>query len=185
MIHLRHDCLVFSTADGEEIPCSVRQVTVEFMGDSIGLVDEEVIEQAAEAVLHYFKTDLGRTTVTVAEFYLALERALRGLGLKVSATETDPASPRTSDMDLRHFLSASDPTCELLFFSTLREALRHRLSDSHRVLRFNGLRGCVKRINGTKRWSPRCQSLSDQIVDYLRHCLSLECHGTTCALVVV
>ena len=120
MIHLRHDCLVFSTADGQSIPCSVQQVAVEFMGDSIGLVDEEVIQQAAEAVLHYFKTDLGRTTVTVAEFSLALERALRGLGLNVSATETEPASPRAVDLDLGLLLSESDPNCELLFFSALR-----------------------------------------------------------------
>src|SRR5678815_1507218 len=80
MILLRHDCLGFKTADGEAIPCTAQQMTVELLGESAHLVDEEVVKNAAEAVLHYFKTELGRTTVTTAGFSQALEHVLRGLG---------------------------------------------------------------------------------------------------------
>src|SRR5437899_4191672 len=97
MILLRHDCLVFKTMDGECIPCSSEEVTLEIIGDAIGLLDENVIKEASAGVLHYFKEELGKTTVTVAEFAGALERALRALGLNVqnSAAESAPA-PRPS-----------------------------------------------------------------------------------------
>ena len=65
MILLRHDCLVFKTMDGECIPCSSEEVTLEIIGDAIGLLDETVIKEASAGVLHYFKSELGKTTVTV------------------------------------------------------------------------------------------------------------------------
>jgi len=52
------------------------------------------------------------------------------------------------------------------------------------VLRFRGLRDCVKRLAGAKRWSARCNDLNDQIVEYLRTCLSAEPKGSSCALMV-
>src|SRR5256885_17173717 len=83
MILLRHDCLVFKTMDGECIPCSSEEVTLEIIGDAIGLLDENGIKEASAGVLHYFKSELGKTTVTIAEFAGALGRALRALGLNV------------------------------------------------------------------------------------------------------
>ena len=52
------------------------------------------------------------------------------------------------------------------------------------VFRFRGLRDCVKLLTGAKRWSPHCQSLNDQIVEYLRGCVGAETTGNRCALVV-
>ena len=185
MIHLRHDCLVFKTASGEQIPCSVQQVTVEFMGEAAAWVDDEVIQNAAQAVLHYFKTELGRTSVTVAEFSMALETALRGFGLNVATGSSDKTPVRVTEMDLRKILSRPDQGCELVFFTSLRNAVRRLFRESPQVLRLSGLRGCVKTMTGARRWSPRCQTLSDQIVEYLRGCLSRESGGAPCALVVV
>jgi hypothetical protein len=66
----------------------------------------------------------------------------------------------------------------------LRDELRFQLDQSPQLVRFNGLRGCVKQLAGTRRWTRRCQSLSDQIVDYLRHCLSNESNANRCSLLV-
>src|SRR4051812_39138629 len=87
MILLRHDCLVFKTLDGESIPCSTEQVTLEIIGDAIALLDEQTIKQASAAVLHYFKAELGKNSVTIAEFSSALEHALRSLGLNVQSAD--------------------------------------------------------------------------------------------------
>jgi hypothetical protein len=51
-------------------------------------------------------------------------------------------------------------------------------------VRFRGLRGCVKQLAGVRRWSPRCEHLQDQIVAYLRGCLTAETEQNQCALVV-
>ena len=52
------------------------------------------------------------------------------------------------------------------------------------MMRFRGLRGCVKQLSGAKRWSNRCEKLSEQIVEYLRGCLTAEPEQKECALVV-
>src|SRR5438552_3224385 len=75
MILLRPDCLVFKTPNGESIPCAVEKVTVELIGGAVDSLDKDLIRNAAVAVLHYFREELGRQTVTMAEFSLALEQA--------------------------------------------------------------------------------------------------------------
>ena len=184
MILLRPDCLVFRTTDGENIPCSVKQVTVELLNESGQVMEEEFIRNAAEAVLHYFKTDLGWTSVSVAEFTMALERVLRGLGCNVKWISSESALPQITETDLRQLACESGKGFELFFFSRLREELRFKLNQEPRLMRFQGLRGCVKQLMGAKHWSHRCQRLNDQIVDYLRTCLHVEGKGQGCALVV-
>lgn len=185
MILLRPDCLGFKMANGEAVPYSAQQMTVELMGDAAHLVDEEVVKNAAEAVLHYFKSELGRTTVTTAEFSQALEHVLRGLGFDVQSQATvNSPSPRVIESDLRLLACQSGKGFELIFFTKLRDELKLKLGESPHVLRFSGLRGCVKQLVGAKRWGSRCQRLNDQIVEYLRTCLSSEVAGRQCALVV-
>jgi hypothetical protein len=184
MILLRSDCLVFEMNNGEHIPCSVSSVTVELMGASAAEVEQEIIEHAASAVLHYFQNDLGRTTVTLSEFTCALEKALRGLGLNVVCETPASAPERVNSADLRLLAAESGKTFELGFFPRLREQVRHELASGPHLIRFLGLRGCVKQLSGARRWTPRCQELSDQIVEYLRGCISQENPAQPCGLVV-
>src|SRR5262249_15442564 len=98
MILLRRDCLVFKTAEGD-FPLAAEQVTMDVIGDAIELLDEETIKHASEAVLHYFKVELGKTTVTVGEFTKMLERALNALGFTVLPAQLPIVSapaPRTA-----------------------------------------------------------------------------------------
>ncbi len=184
MIQLRSDCLAFETATGESIPCAAEQVTVELIGEAVASLDKDLVRQAAAAVLHYFKHELGRSFVTVGEFTMALERVLHGFGLEVQCTPSVPPAPRVAESDLRQLACQSGQGFELIFFQRLREELRTQLRQSPRVLRFKGLRGCVKQLVGARRWSGRCQQLNDQIVDYLRHCLGAQKDAPSCALVV-
>ena len=195
MILLRPDCLVFRTTEGEDIPCSAHEVTVELMGDSAKWLDADLVGHAAEAVLHYFKSEKGQNTVSVGEFSEALERVLRGLGLDVKAAGKDTPTfttgdsspmipPRVVEADLRLLAGESNLGGELVFFPRLRDVVRRELDGSPTVLRFSGLRDCVKQLTGAKRWGSHCQSLNDQIVDYLRNSLRSEQSGSNCAMVV-
>ena len=74
---------------------------------------------------------------------------------------------------------------ELLFFPQLRQELKRQLDQSPNILRFHGLRDCVKQLAGTARWNRRCQNLDDQIVEYLRGCWETECASQFCALLVL
>lgn len=197
MILLRPDCLVFKTTDGEQIPCSAHEVTVELMGDCVEWLDQAYVQEATEAVLHYFRTEKGQSAVSVAEFSEALERVLRGLGLESkSAAAKASAAPvadgpaagstdsRVVEADLRQLADGPDKSCELFFFPKLRATVRQGLDRAPQVLRIHGLRPCVKQLTGAKRWGPHCQALNDHIVEYLRTCLSTEKNSLGCTLVI-
>jgi hypothetical protein len=183
--------LIFRTNDGEQFPCSAEWVTFELMGEGAQLVDPEVVRNASAAVLHYFKHELQRQSVSVGEFAVALEKVLRSFGLSVYADDQPQAAvaqpgPPVLELNLKDLAgNAASEGIELLFFPMLRQELKRKLGQSPKVLRFHSLRDCVKQLAGTDRWNRRCQTLDDQIVDFLRSCWETEPAGRTCALMVV
>jgi hypothetical protein len=180
MIALHHDCLLFQLHSGESVPCSAEMITVEIVGEAHGFLDPEMLRHAAASVFHYFKVELAREAVTVGEFSLALEKVLGHLGHTLSAS----APGEISDTDLARLVRETGDSLELFFFPRLRDELRIQLRQSPRLVRFRGLRGCVKQIAGARRWSNRCERLEDQIISYLRECLTAETAQLDCALVV-
>ena len=171
MIQLHTDYLVFETAEGD-IPCAVEEVAIELVADSTALLDPDLIREAAAGVLHYFKEELGKDHVSVGEFATALEKALQGLGLSVKTSEPTGPKPRVVETDLKRMATESGEGFELAFFPRLRREVEAQTGQLPCELRFTGLRACVKTLAGSTRWNGRCQRLSDQIVDYLRSCLS-------------
>jgi hypothetical protein len=189
MIALHNECLVFQLHNGESVPCSADMIAVEIVGEANSLLEPETLRHAAASVFHYFKTELARETVTIGEFSLALEKALLHLGYSIHAHAPASGPDEMSDADLGALASETGGSLELLFFPRLRDELRIRLRTSPRLVRFRGLRSCVKQLAGARRWSSRCEQLQDQIVDYLRGCLTAEtAQGETaqaeCSLVV-
>ncbi|MCC6232682.1 MAG: hypothetical protein IT580_08555 [Verrucomicrobiales bacterium] len=188
MIQLRSDCLVFEVESGDKIPCSVEKLTIEVLSDSLDKVDPDVIQQAAKAVLHYFRDDLGRDTVTVQEFTSALEEVLKGLGFTVeNATHTGPAPSepgRIVEANLDAMACETGDDLELKFFPRLRSELKLLLEGTPRVVRFHGLRPCAKRLARVQRWCPRSEQVSDEIVAFLRSCWGAEKARRDCALMV-
>jgi hypothetical protein len=159
MIALASDCLVFRTAAGENIPLFAEAVSVELMGDAAGLLNAEFVQDAANAVFHYFKHELDRQAVSAAEFAGALEKALRGFACVEAASAPAPSIPRVVESDLSRLAGESTHASELFFFPRLRDELRHQLRQTPRLLRFHGLRGCVKRLLGARRWTPAARAL--------------------------
>jgi len=95
MIALRDEFLLVAQEGGQFIPCSVEHLTFELAGAAAQQVDPEWMRQAAAGVLHYFKEELGKSHVTVAEFTAALSKVFQGLGLtaEVQSIEPQPPSP--------------------------------------------------------------------------------------------
>jgi hypothetical protein len=184
MIALQSDCLLFQLTNGESVPCSAEMISVEIVGGVDDLLDPEVLRHAAASVFHYFKNELCRETVTVGEFAGTLEKVLRNLGFTIRAGALESRSQKILESDLCLIARESGDSLELFFFPRLRDELRAQLRQSPRVLRFHGLRGCVKQLAGARRWSVRCEQLRHQIVEYLRQCLTAEPEQNDCALVV-
>jgi len=187
MIALMSGCLLFRLASGESIPFSEEMVSVELVGDAAGKFDPEILRHATASVFHYFKNELGRESVTIGEFAEALEKALRGLGFNVTSDALEPLRRERRGLveaDLLKLAHESGESRELFFFPRLRGELQAQLRRAPRLVRFRGLRGCVKRLAGARRWGLRCERLEEQIVEYLRSCLDAEPGRADCALVV-
>lgn len=184
MIALLSDCLLFQLTNGESVPCSSEMISVELVGGNNGWLDPEVLRHATASVFHYFKNDLCRESVTVGEFAGALEKVLHSLGFTLRAGTKESCLLENRETDLGLMACESGGSFELFFFPRLRNELRAQLRQAPRVLRFRGLRGCVKQLAGARRWSVRCEKLQDHIVEYLRQCLTAEPASTDCALVV-
>ncbi len=184
MITLATDCLMFEMANGESVPFSAEMISVEFEGEPGQWLDAEFVRQAAKAVFHYFREELGRDTVTMGEFANALEKALRGFGQSSRGADQLTAETGVAVSDLTRLARESGEGCELFFFPRLRDELRQQLLQNPRLVRFHGLRGCVKQLVGAQRWTPRCRSLQERIVAYLRECLSAEPQVPGSAMVV-
>lgn len=184
MITLATDCLLFQLAGGESIPFSADMISVDLMGETAIWFDPDFVRHAAKAVFHYFQRELGRQTVTLAEFAEALEKVLKGFKPSTPEPLEQPRTTEVAQSDLRQLASSSAYGCELFFFPRLRDELRAQMQQKPRMLRFHGLRGCVKQLVGAQRWTPRCQLLEEQIVAYLRECLSAEVSQKEFSLVV-
>jgi hypothetical protein len=183
MITLAWDCLLFTLATGETVPFSADMICVELSGEDARLFDPDFVKEATGAVFHYFKHELGRESITVGEFSEALEKVLQGFDFS-RRTAVSKAAPRVIESDLRRLVDESGSGCELFFFHRLRDELRLQLERGPQLVRFSGLRSCVKQLAGARRWSARCRTLHEQIVDYLRNCLSRESAPRNCALLV-
>lgn len=187
MIQLHPDYLVFHTSQGENIPASAETVTIELIGDAASSIDPEIVREAAAAVVHYFKEELKQEQVSIGEFSKALERVLNTFGYNVSSNpgtaSEPPANVAVADLS-QLAVESKGSAFELVFFQKLREQFHRLIESAPHILRFEGLRRCVKELLGVKHWCRRCENLSDQIVQFLRACLEAEC-GTICPGLVV
>lgn len=184
MIAFASNCLLFELPTGERVPFTTDMISVEVLGEGLSVINPEVVRHAAASVVHYFKHDLGRETVSLGEFAEVLEKVLQGLGYNVQQESAVTAPGASGRADLHQLAREAGEAGELVFFQRLREALRAQLRRTPQRVVFSGLRPCVKLLAGARRWGPRCQWLQEQIVAFLRDCLDAETPPDQCVLVV-
>lgn len=184
MILLADNFLFFQLASGESVPFTSDMITVELTGGTPAEWEHDFLEHAAASVFHYFKSDLSRKSVTVAEFAAAFESVLHGFGLKLESGQVAVARDDAANKDLLLLAKHAGAARELAFFPRLRGAVKSQCQLTPRFIRFHGLRGCVKDLVGAARWCPRCDRMRDQIIEFLRRTLSKETAGENCALLV-
>src|SRR5438552_18303361 len=107
MIALASNYLLFELEGGETVPFSADSMSIEVCGDSAALFDSEFVRHAANAVFHYFKYELERQTVSVAEFSGALEKILNGFALHTLRGGAHLPAPAVLESDLRPLAEAS------------------------------------------------------------------------------
>ncbi|MCX7722621.1 MAG: hypothetical protein N2379_06110 [Verrucomicrobiae bacterium] len=183
MILLADDCLLFELPNGTAVPLRPEMIRFESTGGAHAALDTEAVNEAAAAVFHYFKHELKRTSVSLGEFAVALEKVLTALERAAREAARNTHTSTHTESDLAELAEVVDGV-ELLFFLELRRLMRRQLRNAIGPLRFRGLRGCVKRLCGLRRWNATCEALSDQIVAYMRECLEAEAADKTCTMII-
>ena len=184
MIALASNCLLFKLPSGENVPLSAEMISVELMGEAAASFEPEFVRNAAAAVFHYFRHDLGRETVSVAEFTELLQKVLRNFGANFHCIKELSLPIAKLEDDLQILAHQSGEVRELAFFPQVRKAVRSQLRISPQLVRFRGLRDCIIHLTGARRWSPRCDRLREQVLEYIRQCFGAEPHSHRAALVV-
>ena len=168
---------------GNFLPLVVEQITVELVDNAAPLLDPALIQEVAAGVLHYFKSELGRTCVSMSEFAAALTEVLDAMGLSADVVSTAPQSD-VRVFDLRLLAAHCGKMGELEFFSRLRALLREQLAEAPPRLEFHGLRGCVKLLAARRHWCRTCDKLEAWIVHFLRGWYAQEPGSSGVSLVV-
>lgn len=181
MIQLNPDYLIFETS-GKHIPCSAELATLDMMGTDGLTIDSDLVKNASAAVLHYFKHELNQESVSVGDFAQALHKVFHTLGVGLELETTD--SPRVEESDLERLAKRAGDGSELFFFAYLRDELKRTLQAGPRLVRFHGLRECAMLLAGTHRWNRRAQAISDQIVEFLRTCWTVDSGSQTCTMLI-
>lgn len=202
MIRLHSDYLVFELDSGESVPCSVEAIAFELVEAVAGLADRNVIENAARAVVHYFREELGKESVCINEFIDSLSFVLKEFGYEVETRSFESLSAEEndeipSDSETQITKSQSNSLVEILedqrekgelmelsFFKQLRETVLSELQDQPDILLFTGLRPCVQTMLSASRWTGRCESFSQQIVSYIEECLCFDGGGRNMHMVI-
>ena len=100
------------TPPGEVVPDSPGGGSLELSADGGPGLDPEVVSQATQAVLHYYRTELGRTQIPVGEFAQTLMSVLQGLGLSSDAPTAAPSPEPVAGADLRRLVCAQKSTLD-------------------------------------------------------------------------
>jgi len=172
------------------------EIVVELAGKSGPLPDRELITQAISAVVHYIKTDLKIDTIPAEDFSTMLEAVLEGFGFNVKTKVKNGSSKSTPELQTREQKEntivnlqqvAEEVGCgyELFFFDRLRQTVLQSMVKRPRVLYLYGLRDCVKHLVGTRKWTPRCQSLCEEIIHFTRSEFHQACNNNSrCTLLI-
>lgn len=189
MIRPHSDYLVFELDSGESILCSVEAIAFELVEAVAGLADRNIIENAARAVVHYFREELRRETVSIHEFIDSLSFVLKEFGYEVEIRniesqyseeqgeylgEVEIMKERSQSNSLVEILEKQRKTgalMELGFFKKIREIVAHELQGNPDILLFTELRPCVQSMLASSKWTRRCELFSRQIISYIEACL--------------
>src|SRR5207244_11681821 len=115
------NCLLCELASGESTPFMGENISVEVTGTNDRLFDSEFVRHAANAVFHYFRYELGRQAVTVAEFASAWGKVISGFALRTAAAAESQRSLAVLESDLGRLAAETGKDSDL-FLLPLRRA---------------------------------------------------------------
>lgn len=148
--------------DGARLARSVQRAAAQ-----VGHGDWWLAESVASA-LHTFACESSSArTMTAREVAEMVAEVLAMLGFPEIARAYESRA-RYAEIRLDEMAARSEAGFELEFFRRLDAALGPAALEETMTLQVGGLRSCVMRLRGARRWGAGCRTLAEDIVDYVR-----------------
>ena len=160
MIQLREDIVWVRGADDRLTPFDGCQLAASIQ-NAIG--DQLLAESVAAAIYRYARDGKNTESLRASEIVDLVCAALTMFGLTDCA---DAYRLRGRCAEIRLDQLAVSDAFELGFYRQLDRELRSLTGPARLSLR--GLRACVMRLRGARRWGESCRALADEIVSFVR-----------------
>lgn len=130
-----------------------------------GATDPLLAESVASAIHRYALEGRSAPTLSVREIEHLVATALTCLGLEPLARAYARRNQRT-EIHLDEMAAAA--ALELRFYQQLAQRLAATADRQLALVQVRGLRACVMRLAGARRWHRGCRRLAEDIVAYIR-----------------
>ncbi|MDZ4816098.1 MAG: hypothetical protein SGI71_07510 [Verrucomicrobiota bacterium] len=153
--------------DQGAIPLDASSLIISLMNaaEKSGFHQWQHAEEVSKAVMSYLELQFDRTFVTVAELNALVISVLRAINCQDIAGHF-----QFTNKQITIYLQElpAEPGFELALFQYLRTTVIKAVDSDVDNIYLRGLKDCVKKMCGLKKWRKSCHSLHDEIVDYLR-----------------
>ena len=129
-------------------------------------VPEWLAEDISRGVERFLSNHYKGTVIDSEEFFERIEKTLSQFGLSDVAENIDKTPPPVR-ISLNELARRAGTGYELIFFQLLQEQLESAKQGGVHHVECHGIKPCVKRLIATKKWSKKCDSLRDEITDFL------------------
>jgi len=127
---------------------------------------DDMADWIAAAVQDYGRRHAPARTLTPAAIAEMVEAVLAMLGFEDWATAYR-GRRGAAEIRLDELAAVEGAGFELAFYRRLDRALAGVLQQTAARVQVRGLRACVLRLRGARRWTPRCRRLADDIVHHV------------------
>lgn len=123
-------------------------------------------EDISRGVERFLANHYKGTVIDSDELFARIEKTLAKFGLTDVALNIDKTPPPVR-ISLSELARRAGTGYELVFFQLLQEQLQSATYGGVSRVECHGIKPCVKRLVATKKWSKRCESLHEEISDFL------------------
>lgn len=170
MIQAREDMVWVQHADGRLEPFDAAVLIASICAVNHTAAVAEGLLTAAESVadaIHRHACDhLAAQRITTGEIVEIVESLLEMLGYEAEA-RAYRVDRRSTEIRLDEIADRTSTGFILAFYREIDEALARAQERGSVQLRMSGLRACVLKLSGARRWGMNCKRLADEIVDHV------------------
>jgi len=167
MIALPSDLPLVTWNAGRPVPLSAGWLaeSIEFSLSGENFPHWQWTEDIVQAICLHLKDDYSGTEIHHTELIQIVRQSVEVLGYPDVANKIQLTAPRVV-IHLPEIARHAD--IELAFFQELQSKLDEALCFVVRGIKLEGIRDSVKTLHQTKRWKRNCQTLNDDIVQFVR-----------------